>query len=127
LGEALTVEADIFMDGHDSLRACVAWRAADESSWQEVPMEHLGNDRWRAAFTPLRLGRHVFVVKAWLDVWESYRSGVRKKRDAQADIVLDVREGRALLAEAAHRARREAPEGATFIQKVLEESDEADA
>src|SRR5690606_37849298 len=79
LGEALTVEADIFMDGHDSLRACVAWRAADESSWQEVPMEHLGNDRWRAAFTPLRLGRHVFVVKAWLDVWESYRSGVRKK------------------------------------------------
>jgi len=127
LGQTLNVEADIFMDGHDSLRASVAWRPADETHWQEAPMEHLGNDRWRAAITPVRLGRHVFVVKAWLDVWESYRVGVRKKREAKADIALDLQEGRALLSEAAHRARREMPEAAALVQSLLDESDETGA
>ena len=46
LDQPVTVEADIFMDGHDVLAAELHWRAADQSEWQAVPMSHLGNDRW---------------------------------------------------------------------------------
>ena len=125
-GQTLGIEADIFMDGHDRLAACVAWRAADESGWQEVRMEPLGNDRWRAVFTPVRLGRHVFAIRAWLDSWESYRIATLKKRDAGADITLDLLEGLALLRDAAHRARRQSSDGARTLQDVLD-SGETDA
>src|SRR5690349_14865409 len=51
LGEDVVVEADAFADGHDVLAAVMLWRRSGETTWTEVPMAALGNDRWRAAFT----------------------------------------------------------------------------
>ena len=123
VGRAVDVEADIFMDGHEVLAACVAWRAADETEWREVAMVPVGNDRWQASFTPTRLGRHMFMIKAWHDRWESYRSGVIKKRDAGVDIALDLQEGLILASDISRRARREDRETADMLQGVIESAD----
>src|SRR5262249_26011198 len=45
VGTDFTVSADVFGDGHDVLAADVLWRAADETTWQRVPMARIGNDR----------------------------------------------------------------------------------
>lgn len=125
VGQAVAVEADVFMDGHDRLAVVLLWRAADEAGWHEQPMVHMGNDRWRASFTPLRLGRHLFMVKAWLDTWESYRVGLAKKLEAGTNISVDLQEGRLMLCEALQRAERENKKLAETLRDILD-SDEID-
>ena len=50
VGERVVVEADAYAEGHDVLAAVVRWRPDADPAWAEVPMEPIGNDRWRGAF-----------------------------------------------------------------------------
>ena len=100
IGETVVVQADIFMDGHERILASMLWRAADEVSWRETFMTMLENDRWEARFSPTRIGKHYFTIRAWHDRWGSYREQLAKKVAAGQDVSLDVEEGRALLLNA---------------------------
>ncbi len=104
LGDTVTVEADVFADGHDIVVARLRHRPPDESDWIELPMEALGNDRWRASFHADRLGRHAFSVAAWTDAWATWRSDLRKRLDAGQDVSVDLLIGAALVDGAAKRA-----------------------
>src|SRR4051812_48478237 len=42
VGQSVTVEADIFIDGHDQLAADLLWRADGQAQVQRVPMQPLG-------------------------------------------------------------------------------------
>jgi starch synthase (maltosyl-transferring) len=92
VGEAVSVEADIFSDGHGALAADLLWRAADEAEWRRVPMRLLGNDRWTATFRPERMGDHLFTVEAWRDDFASLQHGAQAKRKAGQPIALDLKE-----------------------------------
>lgn len=98
LGETIIIRANIFMDGHEELAAELLWRAANEPEWNRLPMEARGNDAWEARFTPRRLGRYVYMVKAWWDRWSSYCVQLGKKAAAGLDVSLEVEEGRRMLA-----------------------------
>ncbi|NMF91699.1 maltotransferase domain-containing protein, partial [Aromatoleum petrolei] len=108
VGDDIVVEADVLMDGHDKLAVQLLWRAQDEDSWQHVPMVALGNDRWRGAFRPERLGRHVYAVAAWRDAFGTYRSELEKKHTAGVDVTLELEEGARLVAQAAEHAPKNA-------------------
>jgi len=123
VGTTIEVTANIFMDGHEQLGACVKWRAADESEWYEVPMTHEGNDKWSASFTPVRVGRHQFFINAWHDRWNSYRSALVKKRAAGVDVAVDIQEGKLLLGEAARRGRRTHPDITAILEEVIGSED----
>ena len=62
LGETVTVEADVFADGHDSLAAVLRHRHESATNWTETPMTQLINDRWRGEFPVTDLGRYLFTV-----------------------------------------------------------------
>src|SRR5579864_1617543 len=64
-GELVTVEADIFADGHDALAAVLRYRHESAAGWTEAPMNPLVNDRWRGQFPVTELGRYVFTVEGW--------------------------------------------------------------
>jgi starch synthase (maltosyl-transferring) len=100
VGERVTVEADIFTDGHPVISADLIHRAEDERSWQRVAMQSVGNDRWRAQFPLRRLGRHRFAIEAWIDGYASFVRDLEKKRDAGVLLDLEVQEGRRLIAAA---------------------------
>ena len=97
VGQSVEIEADIFGDGHDHIAASVLWRAADEKDWHDVPMQPLGNDRWRAALTLQRIGRHLFAVEAWRDNFDTFRDELDKKDRAGLDVTLEIQEGRQLV------------------------------
>lgn len=103
LGEPLVVEADCFADGHDVVAARVLWRAEDEPGWRETPMAPIGNDRWRASFTPDRLGRHRYTVSAWVDPFLSWRHDFARRVEAE-DLRIAALAGAALIEAAAERA-----------------------
>jgi len=103
-GESVVVEATIFTDGHEQLAAELLWRCADEAGWTAVRMEELSNARWRAEFAAVRLGRHEFVVEAWLDRFGGFARDFRKKLEACVAAPVDHAEGRLLVEEARDRA-----------------------
>ncbi|MFG1211669.1 alpha-1,4-glucan--maltose-1-phosphate maltosyltransferase [Xanthobacter flavus] len=104
VGDVVTVEADIFADGHELLAAELRWRAADEKTWQRAPLVPTVNDRWQARFPLLRVGRHDFLIEAWWDHFGTFRRDLGKKRAAGQKLAVEVSEGRALLEEALERA-----------------------
>jgi starch synthase (maltosyl-transferring) len=104
VGEPLVVEADVFAEGHDQVAAVLRWRREADPRWTEVRMEPLGNDRWRAAFTPATLEPHRYAVEAWTDAFGTWRHGFAKKVAAGAVEPVDLLVGAELVAAAAARA-----------------------
>ncbi len=104
IGDSIQVEADVFTEGHDRVAAVLRFREG-EGKWNEVPMEALGNDRWRAGFALPRLGTWEYAVEGWIDAFASWRAGLVKKVDAGLDVGSELLEGASLLEEAAARAR----------------------
>jgi starch synthase (maltosyl-transferring) len=123
VGDTVEVEADIFIDGHDALAAALLWRAADETDWSRAPMILVDNDRWRGAFRPRRVGRHYFVVEAWLDRWTSLCHGVEKKQAAGQEVTLELADAAALVSAAEERAAGDLKRQLMQLHEALERGD----
>ncbi len=124
VGDLLTVEADIFMDGHDKLAACLLVRELDERNWTQVPMTFVDNDRWRGSVPLLRNGRHAYTVEAWHDAFGSWRIEVTKKHAAGVPIGLELEEGRRLVKRTAAAAK--GVTGAALAKLVAELEEQRD-
>ncbi len=102
-GEALTVQADCFADGHDAIRVLLRWRAEADPAWRETPMTALGDDRWCATIEAGPPGRYRYNVVAWVDRFATWRSEFARRTEP-ADLRLAAAVGAVLIAEAAARA-----------------------
>jgi starch synthase (maltosyl-transferring) len=103
-GAPVTVEADVFADSHDLIRATVCWRRQGQRRWQEAPMTSVVNDRWRGEFTPDELGRYEFRVTGWIDRFGTWQRDTIKKLDANVATSVDLLIGAELLEEVRDRA-----------------------
>jgi len=104
VGETVTVEGDIFTDGHDVLAAVLLHWHERETQWHQTPLRSLGNDRWRGEFSVTTLGRYLYTLEAWVDHFTSWYHSLLKKREARQDIAIDLQIGAQLIAEASARA-----------------------
>jgi starch synthase (maltosyl-transferring) len=102
-GDAVTVEADAFVDGHDSVRCLLLYRRRGEGRWQEHEMTPLGNDRWRGAFEVQEMGAYEYSITAWADGFLTWR-GELDRWSAPEDIAVSLAIGAQLVREASHRA-----------------------
>jgi starch synthase (maltosyl-transferring) len=105
VGESVVVEADVFADGHDAVRAVVLFRREGEASWSERAMEAIGNDRWRATFEVTVLEPYLFTVEGWVDHFSTWQRDLAKKARAGTAERVDILLGRELVSAAAGRAR----------------------
>lgn len=103
-GESITVEADIFADGHDSISAVLKYRKDSTDGWTEVPMQLVENDRWRGTFIVPEIGVYLYMVEAWINRFESWRKDLRKKYDAGQDISVELLVGADLIDATARQA-----------------------
>jgi starch synthase (maltosyl-transferring) len=104
-GEPCVVEADIFRDGHQVLRAAVKWRRKQDEVFDEAPMAALDNDRWRGEFIPTDNTRYVFTIEAWTDLFASWLADFTKKVKAARPVASDILEGTALVEKMLSSAR----------------------
>jgi starch synthase (maltosyl-transferring) len=125
VGEPCVVEADVFRDGHQVVRAAVRWRRAFDRSFVESPMEPLTNDRWRGRFPLDENTRYVFTVIAWTDQFASWLGDFRKWVEAgRRDVGSELLEGIALLKDLQRRADgSEKAALAAFLARLKGESD----
>lgn len=105
VGEDLTVEADVFKDGHDVVAAVLKWRKLGQTTWHETAMTPLPNDRWRATCSFFENATHEFTIEAWTDRFKSWQYEFRKKVEGGVqELQTEIIEGAELLAAAATRA-----------------------
>jgi starch synthase (maltosyl-transferring) len=126
VGDQVRVEADVFGDGHDLVRAHLLYRHASEADWQSEEMTALGNDHWTASFPVDRLGFYEYTVAGEIDHFLTWRSELKKRQDAGQDLGLPLKTGALLIEATAERA----PKGAAarlraFAAKVRGGSTEA--
>lgn len=105
VGEDLTVEADVFKDGHDVVAATLRWRVLGETQWHETPMEYVDNDRWRGHCTFYQNAIYEYTVEAWTDTFRGWQHEFTTKFTAGiSSLTSEALEGAALLEAAARRA-----------------------
>jgi starch synthase (maltosyl-transferring) len=115
IGEAVTVRADIYADGHDVVVAVLRDRPLVDSTsnpepgtapWRETRMAPVapGTDEWAASFTVDELGWHEYSIVAWVDRFRTWRHDLDVKVAAGQDVALELIEGLQLVREAARRA-----------------------
>jgi starch synthase (maltosyl-transferring) len=103
-GDTVTVEADIFADGHDQLDCRLLYRRDGARDWESAPMTALGNDRWRAAFPVTEPGRYRYTVEGWVSHLRTWRADLEKRVAAGQDVRVDLQIGARLIEDAAGRA-----------------------
>ncbi len=118
VGDTVHVEADVFRDGHEKLRAVVKYKPPGGRRWLEAPMTHLdphlNGVRWGGRFVVETTGTWEFSIEAWSDVFATWHDELRRKVDADLDEDLsgELSEGVVLLRDAGskHPAIQEALE-----------------
>jgi starch synthase (maltosyl-transferring) len=110
VGDVVGVSADIFRDGHDTLRAVVRYRGPGDRRWRESELRPIDAEvegvRWAGEFEVDRAGRWKFTIEAWTDLFGTWRRELERKLEGgQLDLAGELSEGALLLGEAAARAK----------------------
>ena len=124
VGDIVDVEADVFRDGHELIRAVIRYRGPGEEQWHEVGLRridaHLGGVRWAGQFRVDRQGAWQYTIEAWTDVFGTWRDELQRKVNAhQHDLSGELSEGRVLLEAAAERAQD--PAGRKLIEHAVQQ------
>jgi starch synthase (maltosyl-transferring) len=109
VGDAVTVSADIFRDGHDILRSVVRYRGPGDRRWREAPMRQVDAQRdgvrWEGELEVDRQGRWQYTIEAWSDVFATWRDELERKIAAdQHDLAGEMSEGGVIVRAALERA-----------------------
>ena len=121
-GEDVTVEADVFADGHEELAVVLLHRPQDCEQWCVTPMTHLGNDRWRAAFAVTQVGEYLYTISAWVDDFATWQKKLVKRLEAGQDVSVDLLIGADLLKRAATRATEADASALRSLAGLMQES-----
>ncbi len=104
IGDDVTIEVDAFTDGHDHLVVLLRHRKLGSDRWQELPMDSIYNDRYRAKISVGEIGRYQYTVQAWVDRFHTWRYDLTKRAAAGQDLKVDLMIGADLIDAAAGRA-----------------------
>ncbi|MGP0048555.1 MAG: alpha-1,4-glucan--maltose-1-phosphate maltosyltransferase [Solirubrobacteraceae bacterium] len=109
-GDRIEVSVDVFRDGHDLIRGVVSYCGPGDEEWREVELgridAHLDGVRWASWFEVDRPGTWRYTIRAWTDVFGTWRDELARKVAAgQHDLGGELSEGRLLLEAAAAHSR----------------------
>ncbi len=103
--ETLSLEADIFKDGHDVIVAVVAQREEGAKNWSESLLTQFENDRWGTDLCFPKTGRYEILITAWADDFQTWLHDFERRLTGdQDDYSTEIEEGRVILNSTAIRA-----------------------
>ncbi len=93
VNDDVIVEADIFCDGHDSVRAELLFRHTGEKDWHITEMKYKLNDRWAGSFVVEKQGIYLYTLRAWVDCAKTWYHDILKRIEAGVDFKSDMEAG----------------------------------
>jgi starch synthase (maltosyl-transferring) len=128
VNDLVSVEADVFGDGHDHVRARLMWKQEGDNKWQSAEMQPLGNDRWRGEFPVTKIGRYRYTLVGEIDHFETWQSDLKKRFDAKQDLEVPFATGALLLEQTEGRAtKKDGAKLATWAKKLRSEKNDTNA
>jgi len=126
--DLVSIEADVFGDGHDHVRARLLWKQEGDRDWQSTEMQSLGNDRWRGEFPVAKVGRYRYTLLGEIDHFETWQSDLKKRVEAKQDLELPFATGALLLEQTQPRAtNKDSTKLASWAKKLRSSNYDADA
>ena len=122
-GEKIEITADIFSDGHDTIRAALLYKSDSEKQWQEVLLQEHPNDIWTGSFTVEKQGFYSYKIEAWVDHLLNWFKGFRKKYDDQQNMQVELEIGANLLRKTAEAYSKTKASPLLKLAKILEKED----
>jgi starch synthase (maltosyl-transferring) len=119
VGDVVAIQADVFGDGHDHVRARLLWKKEGDAAWQWIEMRSLGNDRWQGEFPVKEQGRYRYTVVGEEDHFETWQSDLKKRKEAGQDLTIHFAAGAALLDQIKPRASKDDKAKMTAWAKTL--------
>jgi len=104
VGDTFEVSADILREGHEALAAVLKYRTVKDTTWREVPMQYVDNDRWVGRFPLEENTRYLYTLEAYPDAYRSWAVDLEKRLAAGMEVASELLEGAALLRPALARA-----------------------
>lgn len=107
VGEWVTVEADIFKDGHDVIVSYLKFRSKGKRIWSKTEMIPIDNDRWRGSFLIHSLENYEYTIEATVDVFTSWKNDFVKKLSSEFDeLESEIQSGVRILNEIKNRSKK---------------------
>ncbi len=109
IGDIVPVSVDVFRDGHDLLRTVVRYRPPASEDWREAELRQIDRQidgvRWGGEFQVDEIGRWLYTIEAWTDLYGTWRDELARKVAAgQHDLAGEISEGVVLLQDALSRS-----------------------
>ena len=132
VGDRVAVQADVFRDGHDLIRATVRYLGPGDEEWREAELRPLdaeiGGVRWSGEFEVDRTGRWLYTIESWTDLFGTWRDElarkVRARQHDQPDDSSGARSGEAGR-RAGGRLEGELSEGVVLLRQAARQADSA--
>ncbi|MBJ6727805.1 alpha-1,4-glucan--maltose-1-phosphate maltosyltransferase [Geomesophilobacter sediminis] len=125
-GEELTVQADVFCDGHDEVGALLLFRRRDSEQWQERLMRRQEDDRWEGNFSLPDTGAYIYTVAGWVNHYRTWQKSLQKKHQAGQDVRVEIAIGAKLIRSAAETALGDDAVRLHFLAQTLEQEHNRD-
>jgi len=122
-GDTMSVEADVFRDGHGRIAGALLYRERGANAWQETALVASENDRWHGSFVAANVGAYEYTLEAWPDPFATWRRDLAAKLEVKQPVALELMEGRTLVAGALARA---SGEDRTRLEALLRDFDRRD-
>lgn len=101
IGGGVVVSANIFADGHLSIRASLCYKHESDDTWSNVPMKPVGEDRWKARFDTSKIGFYNYKIQAWVDRLTFWQKSFKEKNKEGAPLNGEIEYAVLLLKELA--------------------------
>jgi starch synthase (maltosyl-transferring) len=104
VGQHVDVSADVLVDGHDVIAACVVYKHEKDRTWKEQRMSPGFNDTWHGSFTVTQQGFYEYKVQGWVDHPLNWQYGIGRKIADHQHVKSELLEGALYLEEIKHQA-----------------------
>lgn len=119
LHDSVTVEANIFADGHDQISAVLLYRIKNTESWQSTPLYFIGNDRWQGQFSLQHIGQYDYTIQAWINHFSTWKHNIERWVAAKQDISIELHIGLQLIEQVKSLAQgKQAEKLQYFFHKI---------
>ncbi|WP_204345909.1 alpha-1,4-glucan--maltose-1-phosphate maltosyltransferase [Psychroserpens algicola] len=116
VNEIVNVDAHVLVDGHDVIAASVLYKHESQRKWNEVRMQHIENDEWKATFSVEKQGFYAYKVQGWVDYALNWQHGIERKIDDNQHVKSELLEGITLLEPLLNKASKEEKD---FLQSCI--------
>jgi len=93
VNEIVSVDANLLVDGQNSIAAAVVFKHEKAKLWSETSMFLVENDEWKSSFKVSKQGFYDYKIQAWIDAGLNWQSNIAYRIEDKQHVNFQLLEG----------------------------------